>query len=392
MITVILFLSLFGIFYAYFGYPIALMLASGSKNSTVVSESRSEPTSVGIIITVRNEQVVIKDKIEKTLALKYAGKSIREHLASGSTLVQLIVASDSSDDSTDDIVRGFSGSGVQLVSLDERGGKEKAQKAAIAQVDAEIIVFTDAKIILNEDAIDNFVTRFEDKTVGAVSSTDRIISNNGKSSGEGFYVRYEMWLRALESDFNSLVGLSGSCFAVRRQVAVQLDTSIPSDFALLIESCRQGLRGVHEPGVIGSYKAVKTEKEEFARKVRTVLRGITAFMSRIEVINPFRYGLFSWQIISHKLFRWMVPWLLVISWLCLLILAPGSLFYAVLFLLMNLFFALAVFASLFSPLSRVVLFKIPLFFAVVNLAIAVAWVKYLGGTRSVAWDPSKKAS
>jgi hypothetical protein len=139
--------------------------------------------------------------------------------------------------------------------------------------------------MLGVDAIERFAAYFEDPMVGAVSSVDKVISSSGQGSGEGMYVRYEMWLRALESRFLSLVGVSGSCFAVRREICADLRSDIPSDFALLLASRRRGLIGVNAPDVVATYESVADEKAEFGRKVRTVLRGLTTLFACYEVLT-----------------------------------------------------------------------------------------------------------
>ncbi|MCB0323372.1 MAG: hypothetical protein KDD69_07350, partial [Bdellovibrionales bacterium] len=194
-----------------------------------------------------------------------------------------------------------------------------------------------------------------------------------------------------ESEFHSLVGLSGSCFAVRRELCKNLATDIPSDFALLLEAQRQGYRGVHAPDVIASYRAVRTEGEEFNRKVRTVLRGLTTLFARPEVMDPARYGVFAWQVLSHKLLRWLVPWLLLLAGICTFIPAFDSMFYRGLLLLELGFLALAFLGGVSQDCRQRRFFRIPLFFVVVNAAIAVAWVRYWAGKRQVFWDPSQKA-
>ncbi len=388
LVAFLVLLSLAMILYAYFGYALLLLGLRPKRNATSVSLDQL-PT-IAVLITVRNEEQVIREKLEQTLELRYGDRTVAEHLSAKSGLVDLLVASDCSDDGTDAVIESFAERGVRLVRLAERGGKEKAQREAVGTVTAEIVVFTDAKIQLNEDALNNFVQYFADTTVGAVSSTDQVLSDDGVSSGEGFYVRYEMWLRQLESSFNSLVGLSGSCFAVRRSVADHLRTDIPSDFALLLESQRQGMRGVHGGDVIGSYKAVRTEKEEFQRKVRTVLRGITAFFASSEVLNPAKFGIFSWQVASHKLCRWLVPWFLLVVFIGSFGLAFKSGFFALLLIGQLFFYGAALAAYLQPELQKQILAKVPLFFTVVNMAIGVAWLKYLSGQRSVTWNPSAK--
>ncbi|MFN8388899.1 MAG: glycosyltransferase [Bdellovibrionota bacterium] len=377
--------SIIGTFYAYFGYPLVLALLLKVRGPRVRTQEASPPLlPATLIITVRNEARVIREKLLNTLEMRYGGRSLKD------AGVQVIVASDASEDETDSVVREFEPSGVELVRLDVRGGKEQAQRHAVSFARGEMIVFTDAKIRLEPDALERFSAYFSDPSVGAVSSVDRVEGAPGSGSGEGMYVRYEMWLRALESDYSTLVGLSGSCFAVRKTVTEHLRTDIPSDFALLLASRKLGMRGVHAPDVVGTYQAVGSEKAEYERKVRTVLRGITTLFASREVMDLSRYGSFSWQIISHKLFRWLVPWFLVVAGIGLVILGPTGGVYGLLELLMILFLAAAGAAYLKPELRENIFCKLPLFFLLVNAGIAVAWWRFLTGQRAVTWNPSDK--
>lgn len=378
----IFWLSALAVFYAYFGYPVALLLLTRLRGPRVLVAAPSAlPLTVSVVVTCRNEERVIREKLENTLRLHYAGRPAVE------AGVQLIVASDASDDGTDSVVREYAARGVQLVRLDARGGKERAQQAAVEAVRGEIVVFTDAKIRLEPDALERFAAYFSDPTVGAVSSIDRV---EGEGSGEGMYVRYEMWLRSLESQFGSLVGVSGSCFAVRREICSDLRADIPSDFALLLAARRRGLRGVHAPDVVASYKPVATEKAEFERKVRTVLRGITTLMTCSEVLRPDRYGVFAWQVASHKLMRWLVPWFVMLGSVAALLVAHLGGFYALVAAGVLAFYAGAGLAAAEPRMRERIWCRLPLFFLVVNAGIAVAWVHYLRGQRTMAWDPSAK--
>jgi len=376
-------LCIFEVVYAYFGYPAALyaLLKLGKKRRR--GAPVAAPQSVSVIVTVRNESRVIREKLANTLALEFGGKPAAQ------AGVQIIVASDASDDDTDAAVLEYRDQGVELVRLDARGGKEQAQKKAVEAARGEIVVFTDAKIRLNKDALDRFADYFTDPLVGSVSSIDRI---EGEGSGEGMYVRYEMFLRALESDYSTLVGLSGSCFAVRKSIAEKLQVDIPSDFALTLETRKAGLAGVHAPEIVGTYQAVASEGAEFQRKVRTVLRGITALFSRAEVMNVGRFGTFAWQVISHKLCRWLVPWAFVLGWI-FSILGSGE---SKLLLLINLgyfvFAGLAAAAWFSDGCKQKIWCRLPLFFVVVNAGIAVAWWNFLTGKRTVAWNPSDKGA
>lgn len=365
-------------FYAYFGYPLLLVVLRtlGVRRRTE-PETSSKEIRATVVITARNEARVIREKLENTLLIR----------APGTEPVQVIVASDASDDDTDDVVREYASRGVELVRLPARAGKEHAQRLAVGSARGDFVLFTDAKIRLEADALERAASYFRDRRVGAVSSIDRI---EGEGSGEGMYVRYEMWLRALESDVNTLVGLSGSCFAVRRGVCQNLRVDIPSDFALLLETRRQGLTGVHAPDLVGTYQAVASEEAEFKRKVRTVLRGMTALWTCREVMNPGTYGLFALQVFSHKLCRWLVPWFLLIAGATLLTSAKGDALLELLLVLSLAFVFLALLAFFVPSFRKKRICKLPLFFMVVNAGIAVAWLQFLIGRRTVAWNPSDK--
>jgi cellulose synthase/poly-beta-1,6-N-acetylglucosamine synthase-like glycosyltransferase len=363
--------------YAYFGYPLALWVLSRFRTH-VVSRANICP-SVTLIIAAHNEESRIRQKLENTIALTYP----REKL-------QIIVASDASSDRTDEIVREYSDRGIELVRAAERRGKENAQKAALEHAVGKIAVFSDTATILDSDAIENIVANFADPSVGCVSSEDRILSEDGFQSGEGSYVRYEMFLRRLESRVNTVVGLSGSFFAARREICRDWDIDLPSDFNTLINAVRAGYRGISDPESIGYYSNVKSNSMEFKRKVRTVLRGITAFMSKIGSVNPLTCKLFLVQIVSHKLLRWLVPFLLISALISNSALALDSAFYGLL-LIPHVAFYLAGLTGVCSEyFRRHFWIRMPCFFLTVNASILVAWVKYFLGMRVLAWKPSTR--
>ena len=182
----VFFASLFLIFHAYFGYPLTLRIVSLLRRRTI--DKRAFQPPVSLIITACNEERRIKDKLDNTVALDYPrGK------------LQVLVASDGSTDGTNEIVRDYGDHGIDLLAFPERRGKENAQKDAVRHATGEIIVFSDVATRLDQHGISEIVSNFADSSVGCVSSVDRVIGRDGKPCGEGFYVRYEMWLRRLES-------------------------------------------------------------------------------------------------------------------------------------------------------------------------------------------------
>lgn len=364
--------------YAYLGYPLLLGALSLLRSRTV-SKSEIAP-SVTFVITAYNEESRIADKLDNTLKLSYPV-----------SLMEIIVASDCSTDRTDEVVRSYASRGVILVRASERKGKEAAQKLAVHTSNGDILVFSDVATILPENAITNIVKSFADPTVGCVSSEDRFIDTDGKVSGEGAYVRYEMLLRSLESRVNSLVGLSGSFFAARSSVCkARWSENLQSDFNTVLNSMRMGLRGITDSDSVGYYKNIKDEKKEFDRKVRTVLRGISVFMKSLALVNPFRYPVFAWQLISHKLCRWLVPFGLIGAFVSNALLAWSSPFYEITMGAQIVFYAVALSGLMWKSLARLPIIKLPSFFVMVNVSILHAWWRYVAGERLVAWEPSRR--
>ena len=351
-----------------------------------------ELPSVSFIITAYNEEKRIKQKIENSLSQDYQKEKL-----------EIIIASDCSIDGTDEIVKSFKDQGVKLVRAPERKGKENAQKHAVDAAVGEIIVFSDVATILKSNAISNIVDNFKDALIGCVSSEDKFIDKDGNVSGEGAYVKYEMFLRKLESKINTLVGLSGSFFAARREVCKNWAIDLQSDFNTLLNSIKLGLKGISDPNSIGYYQNIADEKKEFNRKVRTVLRGISVLMRNLSLLNPFKYSLFSWQLFSHKLCRWFVPFFLIIAFISNAAIMFSSIFFAFTFLLQVAFYLLAFsyyryqienaaksyqLRAMSSYLSAIS--KLCYFFITVNISILVAWWKYLKGERATFWEPSKR--
>lgn len=389
MLSIVAILSILGISYSYFGYPLVLVVINFFIKHKRASDSFSKPDSATIIITCRNEEGIIAEKLENTLALKIGKNTVLEELKNPNSKVQVIVASDASNDDTHAIVEGYESIGVMLVKLDQRKGKESAQKEAIKYAEHPIIVFTDAKIFLASDILNNILEEFSDPSVGAVSSKDKVIDQGG-TSGEGAYVKYEMWIRKLETKIYSLVGLSGSCFAVHKDITSNFPTEVPSDFCMLIEARKSGLRGVHSDSVIAEYKAVVSSEAEFSRKVRTVVRGMrSVWLYKKDLYIPTdKFLLF--QILSHKICRWLVPFFMIFSFVASFILFLNSVIWMLIFVGYVLLFGLALKGHLDAASRENIFVKLSLFLVLSNLGILIAWFKFLTGDKQVSWNPSVK--
>lgn len=374
MAEVTFWLSVALIVYAYAGYPFALFALSRFRDRRVVK--RALTPRVSFIIAAHNEEQRIRDKIVNTLAQDYP-----------SELLEIIVASDCSTDRTDEIVGEFA-ERVRLVRAPERRGKEAAQQLAVLAAGGDILIFSDSATALEPQGVSSIVENFSDPSVGCVSSIDLCIDERGRVSGEGAYVRYEMFIRKLETRVGTLVGLSGSFFAARRIVCQRWSVDRQSDFNTLLNSIEVGLRGVLDPDSVGYYRTISNPSREFGRKVRTVVRGIAVLAPNLRYLNPFRFGLFAWELASHKICRWLVPFAMLGALVTNLLLASRSPFYQVTLFLQAGFYL----AALVGLRTDARILRLPSFLCVANFAVLMAWLRFARGERIALWSPSSRVS
>lgn len=360
------------IFYAYAGYGLALMVLAPIVDRAVRRAPITPP--VTFIITAYNEETRLAAKIDNTLAQDYPAARF-----------EIIVASDCSTDRTDAIARAYADR-VTLIRARARGGKEAAQKLALESARGEIVVFSDVATALAPDAVSRIVTNFADPAVGCVSSIDRFVDAGGGVSGESAYVRYEMWLRRLETRVHSLVGLSGSFFAARRDVCRRWAADRQSDFSTLLSTVELGMRGVLDVTAAGYYRDLVDDRREVERKTRTIVRGLAVMARHTRMLNPFRYGLFAWQLASHKVCRWLVPFAMIAALVAAAVLAPRSAAYAAFFGIQALGYAVAT----IGIGTRAAALRLPAFLVQSNAAMLVAWWRFACGERMTFWTPSER--
>lgn len=368
--------------YSYFLYPLILLVAKkyrGVQAIKVTEQDVNAAPVVSLIVTAYNEERRIREKIENSLSLDYDKRKL-----------EIIVASDCSDDMTDDIVREYEEQGVRLVRAQDRLGKENAQLCAIKEAKGEILVFSDTATQIPDDALWKLVAYFADASIGAVSSEDRFISKDGTVAGEGAYVKYEMWLRQQESQLSGLVGLSGSFFAARKQICQEWDIHTPSDFNTALNAAKAGLRAVSAPDVLGFYTDLQDPAKEYQRKIRTVIRGMTGLSRHAEVMSVSRFGFFALQVISHKLMRWLSPCFFIAFFLVSAVLADYGIFYGLIFVAQLAFYGISLAAHFLPGLRRVGPIKLIYFFVQVHVALFDAALKFLSGQRMTTWKPSAR--
>lgn len=363
--------------WAYVGYFLAMWMFSHIRFKPV--RRMDWFPQLSLVITAYNEEKRIGRKLDNSLELDYP----RDKL-------EIIVVSDASTDATESIVTSYADRGIKLLAIPVRHGKHYGQGQGIRIATSEIVVLTDATTFLEKDALRKIVRSYADPEVGCVSGEDRVETPGGETAGEGAYVKYEMKLRSFENRTGSLVGASGCFFSVRKGLCGAWIDEMSSDFYMPIVSYMNGFRTVVEQEAIGVYRVVNDPSREFERKVRTVVHGLEVLFRFKGIMNPFRYGGYALQMISHKLCRWLVPAALIIALGANLLLINAGWFYQLTLVLQALLYLLALAAHTMKRLQVFSLFKIPLFFVMVNLSILVAWYKYLTGNTYVVWDATKR--
>jgi len=377
---IIAFWSLFGlVLWTYVGYPVLLKLIATVRRRRFALFP-IEP-SCTLVITAYNEERSIGDKLTNSLALDYPrGK------------LQILVASDCSTDRTHEIVEGFADQGVELVALENRGGKTAAQNAAVKHARGEIIVFTDASTEFSPETLRSLLLPFSDPRVGCVGAALDYVSDEGSGIGKGAgaYWRYERRVKALEASVSSLIGVSGCLYAVRASLYPEIAPDMISDFVIASEIYARGYLTVYGHGAVSKEKTLENTGQEFNMRVRVAIRSVNALVRYAHMLNPFRYGFFAVQLLSHKVIRYLVPELLIalLAVHVTIVLTGGEPFYR--WLLAG---HLAVYAAALIGWGthtagiRLPLLHIPFYFMQVNAAALWALLRYLQGERKTIWTP-----
>ncbi len=373
--------SLSLIVYVYIGYPGLLWLLARFRGREVLR--RDFTPSVTLIISAYNEERVIAKKLENTVALEYPKDRL-----------EVIVVSDGSTDTTDQIVASFADMGITLLRQLQREGKTAGLNAGVAKAKGDIIVFSDANIFYQPDAINFLVRNFADPQVACVTGDSRYmdLQSTAAHMQENNYWNYERFIRSMESRLGSTVGGDGAIFAIRRNVYKPLSNDAVHDFLVPLELVCNGFRCVFESRAVGYEPSAGDFKGEFRRKRRIVNQCWHGVMGMPQVLNPRRVGIFAWQIWSHKVLRWLVfPIVLLASAACF-IASPLGLPYRMGFWCFLISAASAGIGALIPDRFRRSAWVLHalLYFYLVNIAAAVGIVMASAGRVEVLWNPERR--
>jgi cellulose synthase/poly-beta-1,6-N-acetylglucosamine synthase-like glycosyltransferase len=366
--------------YPYALYPVLVATLGRVMRRAVRHDDAYLPT-VTVVTAAFNEQAHIGATVENKLRQDYPPDRL-----------DMIVVSDASADHTDEIVRDIAARDprVQLLRNELRGGKTAGLNLAVPRARGEIVVFADANSIYRPDAIRKLVRNFADERVGYVTGHMLYVNADGSLVGDGCsaYMRYENSLRAAENSVGSIVGVDGGVDAIRRSLYRPMRPDQLPDFVQPLNVSEQGSRVIFEPEAILTEDALSAQGQEYRMRVRVALRAFWALWDKRALLNPFRFGLFAWQLWSHKLLRYLsfLPLLAaaVLGW----ILVPRGGVYA-LGLAAQVGFVVACVAA--ASGTRGVGQSAPArycyYFFLLNWASAVAFARFIRGQKQVIWQP-----
>jgi cellulose synthase/poly-beta-1,6-N-acetylglucosamine synthase-like glycosyltransferase len=345
---------------------------------------------VCLFVTAFNEKDYVKQKVENSFSLDYPKEKI-----------QYLWITDGSDDGTPDLLKKYDL--LEVHHLPERRGKMHAMNRGVKFVKAPIIIFSDTNTILGKYSIREIVAKFSNIKTGCVAGEKRIIekdSDSAAGAGEGLYWKFESWVKKMDADLNSAVGAVGELFAIRTELFEDVETdTLLDDFMISLRIAQKGYQIAYAPNAYAEETASLNVKEEMKRKIRIAAGGIQTIFRLKGLLNPFRYGILSWQYFSHKVLRWtlapislllILPVNLIIVWRQNSWFSPE--FYTLVLYLQVVSYLLAIIGWYFE--NRKLRFKllfVPYYFASINYAAVRGIFRFFKGNQSVNWEKSKRA-
>lgn len=371
---IIFWLSVAWLAYVYAGYPMLLWLSRLWRKFEPRITSDYSP-KVSVLISARNEEKDIAWKVRETLSWNYPPEQL-----------ELIVASDASEDRTDEILRNIRDPRLKYIRMENRVGKNEVLNRLSKVAAGELLLFSDANSHIGKDCLRSMARYFADPRVGCVTGTEHTQSEEKElavGSGTRAYLNYEFAVTSLESRVGSTIVCDGSLFAIRRSLFHTLEPDLANDLELPIWIGSQGYALLCDPAASALEKAMRSPREEFNRKRRICGQGVLGFWRLRHCLAGFR----AWQFISRKVMRWMslVPMGGILISSAMLWRHP---FFALLLGLQFVFYILALSGWMLNLKQRQggAIFTMPFYFLLVNVAAVTGVIQASTGRRFAVWD------
>jgi cellulose synthase/poly-beta-1,6-N-acetylglucosamine synthase-like glycosyltransferase len=374
--TSLIILLLVIIFYTYFGYLFFIVLLGLIRNKAI-NKGDIFP-EVAFVIAAYNEEKGIREKIENSLAINYPN-------------IHIYIVSDASSDNTDNIVSEYKN--TKLIRVEGRVGKTEARNIALRSLTEEIIVFSDATTSYEPNAVTELVNNFNDKSIGMVSGHLKYKDPSGSQVGMGqiLYWKYETLIKKSQTKAGTLTGAIGCITAFRRELYSELPANIIEDFTGPLLIIQKGFRVVFEPKAVCYELTTAKTKNEWGMRIRVIRGGMKGLIYAKAVLNPFKFPVASFQLISHKVLRWAVPiFMILIFFLNVIALSNPNDFLMILMMLQLIFYGAAWTGYLMESLGKPMrILGVPLYFTIVNFASLIAIYKTFTSELDAVWETDR---
>ena len=397
-LEILFWFCIFLVVYTYIGYGIVAWILVKIRNILGKQFKQfNDPTflpNVTLAIPAYNEMSCIEAKVKNTFSLDYPVNKL-----------EILFVTEGSNDGTTEYIKSLMTkySNLQMIGGDIRRGKIEAMNMAIKTIKTSIVIFTDANTNLNNQVIRNIVRHFQDPNVGAVAGEKRIEiegSEAAAGAGEGLYWKYESFLKKLDTQLYSVVGAAGELFAVRTHLfgEVEKDTLL-DDFMVSLRIAADGFRVIYEPDAYASERPSFSIQDEMKRKIRIASGGFQSIARLGFLWNIFKYGLLSFQYISHRALRWAVapfclPFIFIINIALIFVTdtALNPLLYKFFLVGQLSFYTMAIVGFYLENMKiRIKLLFVPFYFSFMNYCAIKGYLRYRKGLTSGIWEKVKRA-
>lgn len=384
--------TLFIVFYTYIGYGILLYiiirlkrLLKGAPLQAAMSADKDLPTMT-LMICAYNEEDVVAEKMENTLALDYPKDKLR-----------IMWVTDGSNDHTNELLKAYPE--VDIVFSPERKGKTAALKHGLRELKTRYVAFTDANTMINSSALREIARLFSDPTIGCVSGEKRVAARKAgemAAEGEGLYWKYESTLKRWDYELYSAMGAAGELYAIDPKLCREVpDEALLDDFMMSMYVVQAGKRIAYTPDAFAREYGSANIHEESKRKRRIAAGGLQSIWWLRSMLNPFHQPLVTFQYVSHRVLRWSITpiamVLLLLVNIALVAMGAGT-FYTVMLILQVLFYLMALSGWLLNRFGyKNKLLYTAYYFVFMNFNVfrGMSYLRTHG--KSGAWEKAKRS-
>lgn len=367
--------SFCAITYTFVGFPLLVAILGILRDQ--ITQSGMYTPNISMLIAAHNEASIIQQKLENTFSLNYPKNCF-----------ELVVASDGSTDKTEKLVSDYNGGNIKLLSL-PRQGKNQAINAAVAVASGEILIFTDADTMLENDSLSYLVAPFIDPEVGGVAGNYFHRANSDKGDNERDFWNFERTLKILQSRAGNVTSAWGPIYAIRKSFFKTVPMGVTDDFFISVQPLMSHRRLLFEPRAKAFGPVANSPQVEFRRKVRIITAGLRSVWETRQLLNPFQYGFLAVQIFSHKILRRLMGLPLFFLFVTSMALWQNGFFFKLMLIFQLIFHGAALLGFLLQKMiiGRIRLLRLPFFFDMVYIASAVAIFNLMRGVRHDIWTP-----